>query len=65
MLPLNMELLETIFATRRMARIVLAGSLAVQGSRGKNPRNTREIPVSRRFRPLSSFSLLAAFSPPG
>jgi hypothetical protein len=48
-----------------MAGIVLAGSLAVQGSRGKNPRNTREIPVSRRFRPLSSFSALAAFSPRG
>jgi hypothetical protein len=48
-----------------MARIVLAVSLAVQGRRGKNPRNTREIPVSRRFRPLSSFSMLAAFSPLG
>jgi hypothetical protein len=48
-----------------MAGIVLAGRLAVQGSRGKNLRNPREIPVSGRFRPLSSFSVLAAFSPRG
>jgi hypothetical protein len=63
MLPLNMEILER--KCERVARIVLAGSLAVQGERGKNPRNPREIPLFRRFRPLSPFSACAAFSPRG
>jgi hypothetical protein len=57
-----MELLETILGREGVARIVLAVSLAVQGGRGKKPRNTREIPVSDRLRPLSSFSAPVAFS---
>jgi hypothetical protein len=44
-----------------VARIVLAGSLAVQGDGAKNPRNSLEIPVFRGIRPLSPFSARAAF----